>query len=38
MGSRSSKGPADWIDDNGHKMFLNTNWKLQSKAIEQDID
>ena len=27
------KGPNDdWIDDNGHKMFLNTNWKLQSKS------
>ena len=27
------KGPNDdWIDDNGHKMFLNSDWKLQSKS------
>ena len=27
------KGPNDdWIDDNGHKMFLNSEWKLQSKS------
>ena len=27
------KGPNDdWIDDKGHKMFLNSDWKLQSKS------
>jgi len=27
------KGPNDdWIDEKGHKMFLNSNWKLQSKS------
>ena len=27
------KGPNDdWIDDNGHKMFLNSIWKLQAKS------
>ena len=27
------RGPNDdWIDDNGHKMFLNSEWKLQSKS------
>ena len=27
------KGPNDdWIDDNGHKMFLNSQWKLQAKS------
>jgi len=27
------KGPNDdWVDEKGHKMFLNSNWKLQSKS------
>ena len=27
------KGPNDdWIDEKGHKMFLNSDWKLQSKS------
>ena len=27
------KGPNDdWVDENGHKMFLNSDWKLQSKS------
>ncbi len=27
------KGPNDdWIDDKGHRMFLNSDWKLQSKS------
>ena len=27
------KGPNDdWIDKKGHNMFLNSNWKLQSKS------
>ena len=27
------KGPNDdWVDDKGHKMFLNADWKLQSKS------
>ena len=27
------RGPNDdWIDVNGHKMFLNSEWKLQSKS------
>ena len=27
------KGPNDdWIDDKGHKMFLSSDWKLQSKS------
>ena len=27
------KGPNDdWIDEKGHKMFLNSSWKLQSKS------
>ena len=27
------KGPNDdWIDKKGHKMFLNSDWKLQSKS------
>ena len=27
------KGPNDdWIDEKGHKMFLNSEWKLQSKS------
>ena len=27
------RGPNDdWIDDNGHKMFLNSQWKLQAKS------
>jgi urea carboxylase len=27
------KGPNDdWIDEKGHKMFLNADWKLQSKS------
>jgi len=27
------KGPNDdWIDEKGHKMFLSSNWKLQSKS------
>ena len=27
------KGPNDdWIDEEGHKMFLNSNWKLQAKS------
>ena len=27
------KGPNDdWIDQKGHKMFLNSSWKLQSKS------
>ena len=27
------KGPNDdWVDEKGHKMFLNSDWKLQSKS------
>lgn len=27
------KGPNDdWVDEKGHKMFLSSNWKLQSKS------
>ena len=27
------RGPNDdWVDEKGHKMFLNSNWKLQSKS------
>ena len=27
------KGPNDdWIDEKGHKMFLNSDWKLQAKS------
>ena len=27
------RGPNDdWIDEKGHKMFLNSDWKLQSKS------
>ena len=27
------KGPNDdWVDEKGHKMFLNSNWKLRSKS------
>ena len=27
------KGPNDdWIDEKGHQIFLNSNWKLQSKS------
>ena len=27
------KGPNDdWVNENGHKMFLSSNWKLQSKS------
>mgnify|MGYP001370865397 CR=1 FL=1 len=27
------KGPNDdWVDDKGHRMFLNSDWKLQSKS------
>ncbi len=27
------KGPNDdWVDEKGHKMFLNADWKLQSKS------
>jgi len=27
------RGPNDdWIDESGHEMFLNSNWKLQSKS------
>ncbi len=27
------KGPNDdWVDEKGHKMFLNSEWKLQSKS------
>ena len=27
------RGPNDdWVDEKGHEMFLNSNWKLQSKS------
>ena len=27
------RGPNDdWVDEKGHKMFLNSDWKLQSKS------